>query len=173
MFDTMTITKAAGALCAALLVFLLGGWAAEGLYNVDQHHDEDHVSGYRVEIAEDSGEPAEAEPEVPFEEVFASADAGAGERLWRQCSSCHALNAGQNGVGPYLVGVVGRQIASADGFDYSDTLAGMSDQTWTPENISHFIENPRTWAPGTAMSYPGMSDIEDRANLIAYLETQQ
>ncbi|MEJ6392738.1 cytochrome c family protein [Gymnodinialimonas sp. 2305UL16-5] len=172
MFDTMTITKAGGALCAALLVFLLGGWAAEGLYNVD-HHGEDHASAYRMEIHEDSDAPAaEAEPEVPFEEVYAVADAAAGERLWRQCSACHALNPGQNGVGPYLHGVVGRDKGAVDGFGYSDTLASMEGD-WTPENLSGFLENPRQYAPGTAMAYGGMDDVEDRANLIAYLATQQ
>jgi cytochrome c len=171
MFDTMTITKAGGAVCAALLVFLLGGWAAEGVFNIE-NHGEDHVSGYRVEVVDASAAvEVEAEPEVPFEEVYASASAADGERLWRQCSACHALNAGQNGVGPYLVGIVGRQIASADGFNYSDALSGLDD-AWTPENISGFIENPRGWATGTAMSYGGMDDIEDRANLIAYLATQ-
>lgn len=170
MFDTMTITKAGGAICAALLVFLLGGWAAESLYNVDTH-SEDHVSGYRIELPDADAPVEEAEPELPFEEVYASASAGDGERLWRQCSACHALNAGQNGVGPYLVGIVDRPKASADGFSYSDALASM-DGAWTPENLSNFIANPRTYAPGTAMSYGGMDDIEDRANLIAYLATQ-
>lgn len=84
----------------------------------------------------------------------------------------HALNAGQNGVGPYLLGVVGRDVASADGFSYSDALTGI-EGNWTPEMLSGFIENPRSYAEGTAMSYAGMSDVEDRANLIAYLATQQ
>jgi cytochrome c len=173
MFDTMTITKGFGALCGALLILLLGGWAAEGLYNVDRH-GEDHVRGYVIidETAETDAEPAEEVAEVPFEEVYASADAGAGERLWRQCQACHALNPGQNGVGPYLHGVVGRDIAAADGFSYSDALASL-DQAWTPENLSGFLENPRGWAPGTAMAYNGMGDVEDRANLIAYLATQE
>ena len=173
MFDTMTITKAFGSICGALLILLLGGWAAEGLYNVDRH-GEDHVRGYVI-IDEDAMEdeaPAEEVVEVAFADVYAAADAGAGERLWRQCQACHALNPGQNGVGPYLHGVVGRPIAAADGYSYSDALASL-DQEWTPENISGFIENPRGWAPGTAMAYNGLADIEDRANLIAYLATQQ
>lgn len=170
MFDTMTITKIGGAVCAALLVYLLGGWAAEELYAID-HHDEDHVSGYRVALPDADAPEPEPEPQVPFADVYAVADAGAGERLWRQCSACHALNAGQNGVGPYLAGVVDRPIGSAEGFGYSDTLASL-DEAWTPENLSGFIENPRGWAPGTAMSYGGMDDVEDRANLIAYLATQ-
>jgi len=173
MLDTMTITKAFGSLCGALLVLLLGGWAAEGLYNVDRH-GEDHVRGYVIidEAAEEGGEEAAEVVEVAFADVYAAADAGAGERLWRQCQACHALNPGQNGVGPYLHGVVGRPIAAADGFSYSDALASLGD-AWTPENLSGFLENPRSWAPGTAMAYNGMSDVEDRANLIAYLETQQ
>lgn len=170
MFDTMTITKAGGSICAALLVFLLGGWAAEGLYNVE-HHGEDHVSGYRIALPDETAEPVEAAPEVPFAEVYATADAAAGERLWRQCSSCHALNAGQNGIGPYLHGVVDRPKHTAAGFEYSDGLLATTG-AWTPENISAFIENPRAYAPGTAMSYGGMDDVEDRANLIAYLATQ-
>ena len=170
MFNTMTITKAFGSVCAAMLVFLLGGWAADSLYGIDSHGD-DHVRGYVI-IEEGAEEMASAEPEaeVPFEEVYASADAGAGERLWRQCSACHALEPGVNGVGPYLHGVVGRDKAAVDGFSYSDALAGL-DGDWTPENISGFIENPRSYAPGTAMAYNGMRDIEDRANLVAYLAT--
>jgi cytochrome c len=173
MFDTMTITKGFGAFCGALLILLLGGWAAEGLYNVDRH-GEDHVRGYVIidETADTAEAEAEEVVEVPFEEVYASADAGAGERLWRQCQACHALNPGQNGVGPYLHGVVERPIGAADGFSYSDALASL-DQAWTPENLSGFLENPRGWAPGTAMAYAGMSDVEDRANLIAYLATQE
>lgn len=172
MFDTMTITKIGGALCASLLVLLLGGWAAESLYDIE-NHDEDHVRGYSVALpdATEAEEPAEAEPEVPFEEVYAVADAGAGERLFRQCSACHSLNPGQNGVGPSLAGVVDRPMHAADGFDYSAALLEL-EGSWTPEEISAFIENPRTYAPGTAMGYNGMPDTEDRANLIAYLATQ-
>jgi cytochrome c len=172
MFDTMTITKAFASLCGALLVLLLGGWAAEGLYNVG-NHGEDHVPGYAILVEEEGADDAAAEEEevveVAFADVYAEADASAGESLWRQCQACHALN-GNNGVGPHLNGVVGRQIAAVDDFSYSDALADL-EEAWTPENISGFIENPREWAPGTAMAYNGLADVEDRANLIAYLAT--
>lgn len=173
MFDTMTITKAFGALCGALLVLLLGGWAAEGLYNVSTPSDQ--ARGYVIideSAGEEGAEPAEEVVEVAFADVYATADAGAGERLWRQCQACHALNPGQNGVGPYLHGVVGRPKHSAEGFSYSEALLSQ-DGEWTPENLSAFIENPRAYAPGTAMAFNGISDVEDRANLIAYLATQQ
>ncbi|MBY6202661.1 cytochrome c family protein [Maritalea mobilis] len=169
MFDTMTLTKAFGALCGALLFFLLGGWAAESLYHVG---GDDEVQGY-VLITEDADSEAEEEEviEVAFADVYATADAAAGERLWRQCQACHALN-GTDGVGPHLNGVVDRPKHSVDGFNYSDALLAL-EGAWTPENISNFIANPRAYAQGTAMSYAGMRDIEDRANLIAYLATTE
>ncbi|MEM1272199.1 MAG: c-type cytochrome [Pseudomonadota bacterium] len=170
MFDTMTITKAGGGFLGAFLVLLLGGWAAQGLYSTEASHSEDHIPGYSIEVASDDEEPAEPEEEIPFADVFAVADASAGERLWRQCSACHANVADQHGVGPSLHGVVNRDIASVAAFSYSDALNGLEGD-WTPEALSGFLESPRTYAAGTAMSYAGMSDIEDRANLIAYLDS--
>ena len=169
MFDTMTITKIGGGFLGAWLVFLLGGWAADEIYATEAPHGDDHIAGYSIELPDSDG-PAEEVIEVAFADVYATADAGAGERSWRQCSACHSNVAGQNGVGPTLYGVVNRDIASSDGFAYSDALAGL-DGDWTPEALSGFLESPRNYAPGTAMSFAGMSDVEDRANLIAYLDT--
>jgi cytochrome c len=165
MLDTMTFTKAAGAVCGALLIFLLGKWAADELYHVEAHGDQAYV----IETGEDEVETAEVE-EVDFATVLASAEVDKGARLFRQCSACHKLEQGANGTGPYLYGVVGRAKAAVDGFNYSDTLASMGGE-WTPENLSGFLESPRNYAPGTSMGYAGMRDIEDRANLIAYLAT--
>lgn len=163
MFDTMTLTKAVGSLCAMLLVFLLGKWAAETLYNTGGHGELEQA--YSI----DTGEGEETAPveEVPFEEVFAAADASAGESLFRACASCHKLD-GTDGTGPHLNGVVGRPAQSVAGFAYSGALAEVVD-VWTPEHLNGFLTNPRTYAPGNKMSYNGMADIEDRANLIAYL----
>lgn len=164
MLDTMTLTKAVASICGSLLILLLGKWAAEGLYHVDDHGEQAYV------IPVDDGTAVQEEVvEVSFEEVFAAADAGAGERLWRQCSACHRLEDGANGTGPHLYQIVGRDKGSVAGFAYSDVLAAM-DGDWTPENLSGFIADPRGYAPGTKMSYAGMDDVEDRANLIAYIE---
>lgn len=166
MFDTMTFTKVLGAVCGSLLAFLMLGWAAEGLYHV-KHTGE---ASYSIDTGE--GDAEEVVEEGPsFEELFAAADAGAGEKLFRQCSACHSLEPGKNGTGPSLHGVVGRAKATMDGFKYSGTLAGM-DGSWEPANIDGFITNPKGYAPGTSMSYAGMKKATDRANLIAYLATQ-
>ena len=168
MLDTMTLTKAVGALCAFWLVLLLGKWAGEGLYHIEA--GDGHGEQAYVIATGDHGETEEAVEEAPFDVVFASADPGAGERLWRQCQACHKLD-GTDGTGPHLNGVVQRAKASVDGFAYSDAALAQQGQAWTPDNLSAFLAGPRDYMPGTKMSYAGMSDVEDRANLIAYLAT--
>jgi cytochrome c len=167
MFDTMAITKTVAALCGALLVFLLGNWAASELY-VSRN-----ASAPQAYVIDTGEEDADAEPEVEltFEEAFQMADADAGSRVWSQCRACHALEQGRNGVGPYLHGVVGRDVGVVDGFNYSGALNEVVD-VWTPEEISAFITRPSNYAPGTSMSYSGLGDMQDRANLIAYIESQ-
>lgn len=170
MFDTMTITKAGGALCGSLLAYMLGGWAAELIYHGGGGHGDDHAAAYVIEPVLGEVETEVAE-EVDFEVLFASASAADGEGLFRSCQSCHKLEAGENSVGPYLYGVVGRPVDTATGYtSYSGALELVAD-VWTPENLFHFLENPKGWAPGTTMGYNGMRDPEDRVNLIAYLDS--
>ena len=164
MFDTMTFTKAAGGICGALLVFLLGKWAAEEMFHVATHGE----ASYVIEV-EESDDVAEVE-EVDFATVLASASIEDGAKVFRKCSACHKLEAGENGAGPYLYGVVGREKAAADGFGYSDALATMGGE-WTPENLSGFLEKPSSYAPGTSMGFAGLSKVEDRADVIAYLDS--
>jgi len=174
MFDTMTMTKVVGGLCGTLLVFLLGGWVAETIYvSGESSHDGEHAEqAYMIEVPEagGGGEAAPAEAEVPFDVAFAAADAAAGEGVFRNCRSCHALAEGQNGVGPSLHGVVGRSVDMIEGYAYSGALEQVAD-VWSEENLYHFLQNPGEWAPGTKMSYKGLAKPEDRANLIAYLAT--
>ena len=173
MFDTMTITKAGGALCGSLLIFLLGAWAAETIYHVGDSghggHGEEHAQGYLIEVETEEVEVAEEE-EIDVEVLMASASAADGEGLWRNCRSCHALEPGVNGTGPSLYGVVDRAVGSEAGFGYSGALVAVAD-TWTEENLFYFLENPKGWAPGTAMNYNGLRKATDRANLIAYLDS--
>ena len=173
MFDTMTLTKAGGALCGSLLILLLGNWAAEGLYHTGPsgHGGEGELTqAYAIDTGADDAageEVADAGP--PFAEVYAAADAAAGERVFGKCRACHKLD-GADGVGPHLNGSVDRDIAGVEGFAYSDALASL-EGTWTPEHMEAFLANPRGYAPGTKMSFAGLPKVEERANLIAYLAT--
>ncbi|AXI56722.1 Cytochrome c-552 (plasmid) [Pseudoseohaeicola sp. NH-UV-7] len=165
MLDTMTFTKIAGGLCAALLIFLLGKWAADILYGDHGHHEQSYV----IETGDDEGGEAE-EAGPSFDELMASADIEKGAGVFRKCSACHKLEQGANGTGPYLYGVVGREKAAAEGFGYSDVLASM-DGAWTPENLDGFLEKPKDYAPGTTMAFAGLKKPQDRADLIAYLDS--
>lgn len=164
MFDTMTVTKAAAGLFGALLIYLLGKWAAEGIYHVGSHGE----ASYVIEV--ESAQQADAEPDVSFDELMASADVEKGANVFKKCSACHKLEAGENGTGPYLYGVVGRAVAAADGFGYSPAMQERGGE-WTPEALDAFLLKPSGDLPGTSMSFAGLKKQADRVNLIAYLDS--
>ncbi|MFN4039184.1 MAG: c-type cytochrome [Erythrobacter sp.] len=137
-------------------------------------------------------EEAAAEPEAPAEEAateeapaeeaaaapaaatagFAgmTTDAKAGERVFALCRSCHVLDEGVNRVGPSLYNIVGRKSGSVAGFNYSDANKN-SGVTWTTDVLFEYLEDPKGFMPGTKMAFPGIKNPQDRANLIAYLES--
>lgn len=171
MFDTMTLTKAGGAVFGSLLIFLLGGWAAESLYHVGGHGEGEIAQAYSIEVA-GAEEPAAEEPTVDFATLYAAADPAKGESVFKKCSACHKVD-GSDGTGPHLNGVVDRAKAAVAGFGYSEAILAVADQAWTPENLDGFLEDPKGYMPGTKMAFAGLPKAEDRANLIAWLATQQ
>lgn len=171
MFDTMTVTKAGGALCGAFLIFLLLRWGAESLYHTAPvaHGDEEVAQAYSIDTGGAAGGEAAAEEGPDFATLLAAADAAAGEKVFGKCKACHKLDGG-DGTGPHLNGIVGRAVATAAGFGYSDALKGLGGN-WEPERLNEFLASPKKYAAGTKMSFAGLPKAEDRANLIAYLQT--
>ncbi|WP_102225953.1 c-type cytochrome [Acidimangrovimonas sediminis] len=166
----MTFTKIFGALCGALLVFLLINWAAGGIYTDGVNYATGDKQAYTIDTGEEK--PAAAKDAGPtFDELFAKADPAKGEKIFSKCKACHKID-GNNAVGPHLNGVVGRQVASVSDFSYSDALKGLGGE-WTPDRIQQFIENPKKYAPGTKMGFAGLSKVADRADVIAFLATQK
>lgn len=99
-------------------------------------------------------------------------DAEAGAALFEECSGCHQVGPdAENGIGPHLNMLFGRKAAGLDGFPYSESLerAGVNGVEWHADTLSAYIEDPATFASGTRMSYPGLEDPQDRADLLAYL----
>ncbi len=133
-------------------------------------------TSYPVDWAalEAGGSASEAEVDTgptDYGALLAAADMGNGERVARRCAACHTFEqGGSNGVGPNLWGVVGADIASHAGFSYSGALTSL-EGNWTFEALSHFIENPRAYAPGTAMSFNGLRDEAQRMDLLVYLRS--
>ena len=165
MFDTMTLTKIGGGLFGALLIMLLGKWVAEEIYHMDSHGE----AAYVIEV-EDAPASGDEVAEVSIEELLAYADIAKGAKVFKKCGACHKLEAGANGTGPYLYGVVNRDIAAAEGFSYSGVLASL-EGNWDPEALNGFLTKPKTYAPGTTMGFAGLKKPQDRADVIAYLDS--
>ena len=164
--DSMEINKIVAGLVGALLIYVGINFFTEMAFAPAGGHGDEHHYAYAVEVEEAEEEEVE---EVDFAEILAAADAGKGAKVWGKCKACHKLD-GTDGTGPHLNGVVGRDIGGVAGFGYSGTLAEMEGD-WTPEALDGFLEKPKSYAPGTKMSFAGLKKIEDRANLIAYLES--
>jgi cytochrome c len=94
-----------------------------------------------------------------------------GEKVFLQCKSCHVRDPGVNRIGPSLAGIVGRAAGTVDGFTYTDANKN-SGITWSPEKLYQYLENPQRVVPGTKMAFAGLPNGQDRADIIAYLQTE-
>ena len=170
--DSFELNKIIGAVLGTLLFVMGVGFLAEAIY----HPIENRGPGYALpepEVAE-AGAPVEEEPAVPLGVLLASASADRGATAVRKCQSCHTFGEGEpNKQGPNLYGVVGAEQAHVEGFAYSDILVQHRNEglTWTYENLDAFLASPRGYAPGTKMTFAGVNSPEERADILAYLQT--
>ena len=174
----LEFNKIAGAVLLAGIIAMVAGIASEGLYKGgESEHGSETKRGYSIagaESSETSGSttPAADEKPVDIAPLMAKADIKAGEALVKKCTSCHSFDkGGKNGVGPNQWGLVGSHFAHMDGYSYSSALSVLKDKKWTPQELSDFLANPKKAIPGNKMSFAGISNPQDRANLIAYLST--
>ena len=120
--------------------------------------------GYPIEGVQEEGAGG-GEAEQPIAHFLQTADAARGEAVFRKCAACHTVNqGGPNGVGPNLYGSMGKAVAHVPSFNYSEALRGHGG-TWDWETMSHWLHSPRQFAPGTKMTFAGLSDPQDRADL--------
>lgn len=130
--------------------------------------------GYVVEgVVDDAagGAPAAADP--PIASLLAAADPAKGAEVFTKCASCHnAEQGGANGIGPNLWATVGDEIGKGKGgYAFSEALSGKGGK-WDFEALYAWLKNPKAFAPGTKMSFAGLSKPEDRANVIAFLNSK-
>jgi cytochrome c len=159
-------TVAGWALFAGIIA--LGGAIVSSKYFEDERPE--HM-GYAIEGVEAEGEAGDTGPSLNT--LLASADVAAGEKVFAKCAACHTVNqGGANGIGPNLWSTVGEPIAVGKaGFAFSDALKSKGGE-WTFEAMDHWLKSPREFAPGTKMTFAGLGNPADRANLIAWLNTQ-
>ena len=105
--------------------------------------------------------------------VMADGDAEAGKKVFAKCRACHKMEAGKNGVGPSLHGIVGSAVASVEGYTkYSSAMKEFGEgKVWDEVTLDAYLEAPRKVVKGTKMSFPGLRKPEQRADVIAYLKT--
>lgn len=114
-------------------------------------------------------EPARPAMPVDLGTLLTAADAARGQRTAQVCAACHTfVQDGPNRVGPNLHGIVGRPVAAYPGFTYSPALAGTGGR-WTYESLDRFLTSPSRTVVGTKMTFAGLRNPRDRANVIVYL----
>ena len=118
------------------------------------------------EKAADSAAPATSESSA----AATTADTGGKPAVFAQCAVCHSTEAGKNGVGPSLAGIVGRKAGSVAGFAYSDANKN-SGLTWDEKTLDTYLTNPMKMVPGTKMTFAGLPDAAKRKEVIDYLKT--
>lgn len=156
-----------------------GGIAAIGFsilsssyFHADQNERPEKM-GYAIAgVAAEAGAGAPAGPE-PIANRLAQADAAKGEATFGKCKACHTIDQGApNSIGPNLYGVVGEAMATGrGGFAFSDALKGKGGK-WDFANLDEWLTSPKKFADGTKMSFAGLADPMDRANVIAYLNSK-
>lgn len=168
------VNMGVGALLGTVFVLMSVSIASEGIF----HSEAPEKEGFTIVAEEAGGEEAgggEAAKGTPIATLLASADATAGETVFKKCASCHTSEkGGPNKVGPGLWDIVNRPIAAHEGFSYSAGMTTFSEGQkilWDYDHLNFFLEAPKKHVPGTAMGFAGIKKEDERANLIAYLRT--
>jgi len=167
------LNKLIAAILVAMLVAMISGFVAHKVVSASKLAKNVYVVEGVPAATEGGTTPAAPQGPAPIEPLLAKADAAAGEKTARVCGTCHSfIKGGAALIGPNLYGVVGGPHAHMEGYDYSDAMKAMHDHPWTFEELNQFLYNPRAHVPGTKMTFAGIKNDQDRANVIAWLRAQ-
>ena len=169
--DSFELNKILGAVLGTLLFVMGVGFLAEAIY-----HPAATGPGYALPEPEGGGEAGGGEPApvVSIATLLASADPVQGADQAKKCAACHDLSeANTNKTGPGLYDVVERVIGSHPGFAYSAVMQEhqAAGDIWTYDHLNSFLTSPKGFAPGTKMTFAGVKNDQERANIIAFLAT--
>lgn len=159
-------TAAGWALFAGIVA--LGGTLLSGEYF---HHEKVEKGGFEVADAAPEGGAGGGAAAKPTD--FSAGDPAKGAEIFKKCTSCHTINqGGANGIGPNLYGTLGEEIGHGKaGFAFSPALAGHGGK-WDWAAMDEWLRSPKKFANGTKMSFAGLSNPQDRADVIRYINEQ-
>ena len=162
------MNKIVGAILASVLFIKVLGIAGENLF---EPHEQEKVA-FPVTVEEATGGSAgeqEKDTGPSFDALLAEASPEDGAKVFRKCQACHTADKdGKNLTGPLLYDVIGRQVASEAGFNYTNAMKDHGGE-WTYDRLNEYLTNPQGVVPGTKMSFAGLPKPKDRASVIAYL----
>jgi cytochrome c len=169
--DSFEINKILGALLGTCLLLVAMHIASGAIFTPTVPEKPGYEIAVTPEQPQGAAAAAAAPAEVPIESLLAAASVERGTQVAKQCQACHNFQEGQGAkVGPDLYGVVGRPVAAVPGFNYSAPLKAKGG-TWTFDALNTWLTKPSADVPGTAMTFAGLSNPKQRADLIAYLDS--
>jgi cytochrome c len=168
--NSFELNKILGAILGCCLITLALNITAGAIFSPTKAEK----PGYAIGAKEESGggEAAKKEPAKPIAELLASASAEKGQAVAKQCGACHTFEkGGPNRVGPNLYDIVGHERGTGrNGFNFSSAMKTKGGK-WTYDELNKFLTNPRSYIPGTNMTFAGLSRDSQRADVIAYLRS--
>ena len=168
--DSFELNKIMGAVLATCLLLLVTSFTASAIFA--PHMPE--KPGYEIAVKEAApagGKVAAAAPSEPIEKLLQTASVEKGAGAAKKCAACHTFEkGGPNRVGPNLFGILNAPKGEGRGFNFSAALKAKGG-TWTYDDLSKFIANPKGFVPGTAMSFAGIQKDSERADVVAYLRS--
>ena len=170
--DSFEYNKIAAAILIALLTIKGADLVSDALIHPDMLKENVFKIEGATVSAYGGGAALEKKGPAPLEPLLATASAENGAQIFKKCTSCHTIEAGgPNRIGPNLHAIVGAPKAKHPGYSYSRSMQEKGG-TWTYDDLNVYLYNPRSFVPGTKMSFIGVKDDKERADLIAYLRQQ-
>ena len=164
--------KVIASVLTAMIIAMVAGILASRIVTPEHPHELAYVPPGAEGGAHAAAAPAPPAALEPIEPLLAKADVAKGQQLAKVCATCHTFEkGGANKVGPNLFGVTEENIAVTPGYQFSPALLAHKDQKWTPDALNVWLHAPQQFAKGTKMAFPGIPKPQDRADVIAYIES--
>ena len=167
------INKILASIILALLMIFGISYLGNLIVNVD--HKKNQVTAYKIDIPESDMNVQsilneEAEIIQPISGLLKNASLERGEKLYKKCASCHNYQKNSSSkIGPSLWNIINRPKGNVEGFSYSNSLVEFGGK-WTYEELAKFLYKPKDYINGTKMNFAGLKNVEDRTNLIFWLQ---